>query len=81
VSEPGGDLDLAEEPLGSERGGQLRLQHLERDRAAELAILGEVNRGHATPTELPLDHVAVGQGGPEPLEDVGHLQLTSESRA
>ena len=41
--EPGGDPDLAQEALGAERGAELGVQDLERDRAVVLEIVGEVD--------------------------------------
>ena len=69
--EPGGELDLALEPLGAERGCHLRVQHLEGHLALVLEIAGEKNRRHAAPAELALDEVAAGQGGLEAGEEVG----------
>ena len=60
--EPGGELDLAEEALGAERGGELGMEHLERDRAVVPEVLGQVDGGHAAAAELALDAVAVGEG-------------------
>ena len=60
--QPGGELDLALEALGAERGGQLGVEHLERDRPVVAEVVGEVDRGHAAAPELALDAVAVGQG-------------------
>ena len=37
--EPRGELDLALEPLGAERGGELGVQHLERDLAVVLVVV------------------------------------------
>ena len=61
----GGGLDLAEEPLGADHGGELGPQHLDRDLAVVLEVLGEVDGGHAALAELALDAVAVGQRGGE----------------
>ena len=36
--QPGGEADLALEALGSERGGELGVEHLERDRAVVLEV-------------------------------------------
>ena len=44
-----------EEPLGAERGGQLRAQHLEGDRPVVPEVVGEVDRGHAAAAQLALD--------------------------
>ena len=57
--EPGGEPDLAQEPLGAERGGELGVQHLERDRPVVPEVLREVDRGHAAAAELALERVAV----------------------
>ena len=61
--EVGGDLDLGQEPLGAEHGGQLGAQHLERDLAVVPQVVREVDGGHAARAELALDAVAVGEGG------------------
>jgi len=81
------DLDLAQEPLAAERGGQLGAQHLERDGAAELEVAGEVDRRHPALPQFALDGVALGEGGPQPLQGVGHRRgfsaassATTESR-
>ena len=58
-------LDLGQKPLGADDGGELGAQDLDRDLAVVLQILGEVHRGHAARAELPLDAVAVGEGGGE----------------
>ena len=57
----GRDGDLAVEPVRPQCEAELGAQHLERDAAAVLQVLGEVDRGHAAPAELALDPVAVGQ--------------------
>ena len=59
--QPGGELDLALEPLGAERGGELGVEHLERDRPVVPQVLGQVDRGHAAPAELALEPVAIRQ--------------------
>ena len=64
----GDRLDLAEEPLGADHRGQLGPQHLDRDLAPVLEVLGEVDGGHAALAELALDPVAVGEGGTQTLE-------------
>ena len=61
----GGDLDLGEEPLGAEHGGELGLEDLDGDLAVVLEVVGEIDRRHAALAELALDAVAVGQGGLE----------------
>ena len=61
----GGGADLPQEALGAERGGELRVQDLQRDRPVVLEVVGEVDRGHPPAPELALDRVAVGQSGLE----------------
>ena len=73
--EPGGDLDLAGEPVGAERGGQLGAQHLDRHLAVVLQVLGEVDGGHAALAELALDAVAVGEGRLQSGYRLGHRGL------
>src|SRR5688500_20262922 len=67
--EPGGDLYLAEKPVGSERGRQLGVENLDRHGAGVLSILREVNGSHAAAPERALDVVLVGEGF---LEAVQH---------
>ncbi len=62
VVEPGRDLDLPEKPLGSEGGGQLGMQDLERDEPVVLDVAGQVDGRHPAATELPLEGVAVLEG-------------------
>ena len=47
----GGDVDLAEEPLAAERGGDLGVEDLDRDAAVVLVVLGQVDRGHPAPAQ------------------------------
>jgi hypothetical protein len=65
VLQAGGDPDLPEEPLGSERGGELGAQHLERDGPIVPEVVGEIDGGHAATAKLALDPIAIGQGGRE----------------
>ncbi len=57
--EAGRDLDLPHKALGAERLGQLLVQDLEGDWPIVPEIACQVDRGHAAPTELPLEQVAV----------------------
>ena len=76
MGETGGDLDLAEKPLGPEGGGQLGTEHLHRDGAAVFQVLGRIDRRRAPAAELPLDCVTVGKGGAQARE-----QLSQERRS
>ena len=66
VGEAGDEADLAEEALGAHRGRELRVDHLERDRAVMPEVVGEENRRGAAAAEKrqapvgpPLDPVAL----------------------
>ena len=51
---------------------ELGAEHLDRDLAVVLEVLGEVDRGHAAPAELALDPVAVRQAAFKLLAQVSH---------
>src|SRR5262245_48072642 len=57
--EAGGDLDLALEAVGSQRGGQRRPVDLERHPTVVLEVPGQVDGTHPAPAQLPLDQIAV----------------------
>ena len=62
-----GDVDLAHEPLGTERGDEAGLQDLERHKAVMFEVLGEVHVGHTTATDQSRDVVAISQRGTKTL--------------
>ena len=64
--EVGGDLDLGEEAVAADDGGELGVEDLDGDLAAVLQVLGEVDGGHAALAQLALETIAVGQGSLEP---------------
>ena len=61
--ETSGDLDLPKKALRTERGGELMAQELDGNEPAVLEVAGEVDRGHPTAAQLPLEAVAVDEGG------------------
>jgi len=61
MPEPRRDLDLLDEAVGADAGGELRAQHLHRDAAAVLEILGEIHARHPARADLALDAVARAQ--------------------
>ena len=63
----GGHADLALEPLGTERGGHLGVEHLDRHRPVVLAVPGEIDRRHAAAAEHAVDGIPLGEGGGEAL--------------
>ena len=70
--EVGGELDLGQEALGADHGRQLGPEHLERHPPVVPDVLGQVDGGHAAGADLAVEPVAVGQGGLEPAEELGH---------
>ena len=64
-SSRGGEPDLPDKPLGSQRVRQLGMENLQGDRAVVPDIAGQVDGSHAAAAELAREHVAVGQGGLE----------------
>ena len=72
--ELGGDRDFAQEPLGTENDGQLGLEHLDRDVAAELQVLCEIDGRHPAATQLAPHRIAIAQCRGEVLQLVCHLQ-------
>ena len=68
MGKPGGNTDLAEEALGLvPLGVAASEQHLERHLPAVLQILGQIDRGHASATDLFFDPVAVRHSGSQAL--------------
>jgi hypothetical protein len=77
MGEPSGELDLAEEAVGTEDGGQLGPKDLEGDRAVVLEVLGEIDRGHAAAAQLALERVAIGEGRGQAVEVRAHRPRAS----
>ena len=65
-------LISARNRCGAEDGGQLGPEHLERHLAVVAHVVGEVDRGHAALAHLALEAVAVGEGGAQVRERLGH---------
>ena len=57
VLESRSQLNLAAEALRAEARGQVRVKHLERNRAVVLRVLGQVDGGHAATPQLALQGV------------------------
>jgi hypothetical protein len=76
VLEPGGEPDLALEAVGAEGGGELGVEHLERDRPVVLEIVGEEDRGHASAAELALEGVQPAQSVLKLRGQIGQWSLS-----
>ena len=80
MHQPGGDPDLTQKALGAERASELRVQHLERDRAVVLEVVREVDRGHPAAAELALEAITVSEMCPECLQGGHEHQDTGKRR-
>ncbi len=70
--EPGGDPDLAEEPLRPQGGREIGMEHLDRHVPIVFPVVREKDRGHAAATEPPADGVLPAEGGVETGPDLCH---------
>jgi len=66
-------LDFPEESLGAERRGDLGPKDLDGDEATVAEIAREIHRRHPAAPQLALQRVAVGQGGFQAGELIGHV--------
>jgi hypothetical protein len=73
-------LYFALKPLGTERVGQLGMQHLERHAALVPEVMGKKHRRHAAPAKLAIEPVAVGQAMLDLLAEVCHVGLRGRGR-
>jgi hypothetical protein len=72
VLEVGRQLDLGQKALRPDHGGQLRPEHLQRHLTVVADVLCQVDGGHATRTDLPVEPVAIDEGGLKTAEQFGH---------
>ncbi len=63
VLQAGCDADLAQEAVGPQTAGELRVEHLERDEAIMTQVACEVHRRHPASAQFPLHPVAVAERG------------------
>src|SRR5438128_2157263 len=73
VLEIGGDFDFLQESFGTEDGGELRMENLERDLTVIALVVRKVDGGHATAADLAFNHVSIGQRGLETVQQLCHL--------
>jgi len=72
------DLDLLQEPLGTECGRQLWMQDLESDLPVVLEVLCEEHHSHAATTYFTLNGVAIAKCSGETFQQVRHKSLLRE---
>lgn len=68
VREDGGDLDLAQEAVASDRRGEVGPQHLHGNTAAVPQVLGKIDGRHPAASDLFHDPIPRSQGVPRLLE-------------
>ena len=79
VLEPGGEADLAQEPVGADGGRELGPEHLQRDGAVVPKVVGQPDLSHAPAAELALEAVAILQDRTEGM-GVEHTGLQEGRR-
>src|SRR5256714_9185901 len=62
MGQPRRNADLLQEPFVPQRCRELGSQHLQRDESLIPEVPGEVDEGHPTATNFPLDCVAIAEG-------------------
>jgi hypothetical protein len=80
VVEPSSDANLAEESIWTERGSEIRMQHLECDDPLVFGILREINRRHTSATELPIHRVGRREDVADTLDWGRHAVFWRESK-
>jgi hypothetical protein len=66
-------LDLSQEPLGTKRSGEIRMEDLDRYVAIMLEIVCEIHRGHAADPDLARDSVSTLESSGKTWQDVAHM--------
>ena len=74
VGEAGRDLDLADEPLGAERGGDVAPEDLDRDAPVLPEVLRQVDRRHSASADLALERIALPENGSGTYDQDHELQ-------
>ena len=59
----GGDADFTQEAVRAERRRDFGSQDFDRDFAPVFPFFGKIDRRHSPATQLPLDDVAIAEGG------------------
>jgi hypothetical protein len=72
VVEPCGYLHFALETLRADPGGNLRMEDLDRDGAAMLEVVRQVDCRHSSAPDLPLEVIAAAQRGMHTIHYIRH---------
>ncbi len=73
------DADFPEKAIHTQLMAHLGAEHLQRDRAFVLQVVGEEDQGRATGVDPALDAVPVTQCAGESFTEVGHVDPGSGS--
>ena len=76
--QPGRELDLAPEAVGTDAGAQLRRQQLDDHPAPQRRLGGDEHPAHSTAPEFALDPVGGSEGGLERVEKIAHAGRVTE---
>jgi len=71
----GRELDLGQEPLGPDHGGELGAEDLQGHPPGVADVLGQVDGGHSAGADFALQAVAVGQGALQATQQLRHRGL------
>ncbi len=71
----GGEFNFLEEPFRAKRRSELGAEHFDGHLPAQLDVLGEIDGGHPTGTEFPLDPVSISQCGGQAIKLVRHERI------
>jgi hypothetical protein len=66
--------DFLNKTFSTQDVGQVAPKNLEGYQSIMLQVVREIDRGHATPAELPFEHVPISDGSGKIIENVGHGQ-------
>src|SRR5262245_48525872 len=68
--QPRGRANLGEKTLSTERGTEVGMEDLDGDVAVVADVVREIDRRHAAGAELPIDAIAIGEGGGQSRKNV-----------
>ena len=72
VLQVGRELDLGQEPLGADHGGELGAEYLHGHPTGVADVLGQVDGRHPPGADFALEAIAVGEGRLEAAQQFGH---------
>ncbi len=73
--QPGGQADLALEPVGREAFGEVGAEHLDHHFPSQRSLVGHEHPAHASTAELPLDDVGGAERPLQPVLNIGAVHV------